>query len=152
MPTIKPAYKNLVIQTASQMRGRAINQDSLTRAFHSNKLLKNLHGMDIEALVALVMMDASKDTESDLKSMMADMKTSSQQKQTQRNLLTAMHVQQQKKKDSINNKKDSMPEINESAQLRLQMYADRRSKFNEIISNIMKKISSTEDQIISNMK
>jgi hypothetical protein len=45
-----------------------------------------------------------------------------------------------------------MNEMSEMTSLRLQMMMDRRSKFVETLSNIMKKISTTSDSIVQNMK
>lgn len=45
-----------------------------------------------------------------------------------------------------------MNEMSEMTSLRLQMTMDRRSKFISTLSNIMKKISSTQDTIVSNIK
>ncbi|HUJ31462.1 MAG TPA: hypothetical protein VLY23_09290 [Candidatus Acidoferrum sp.] len=47
---------------------------------------------------------------------------------------------------------DSMNEMSEMTSMRLQMAMDRRSKFIEILSNILKKMSDTESSIISNLK
>jgi hypothetical protein len=47
---------------------------------------------------------------------------------------------------------DSLSEMGEMDSLRLQMAMDRRSKFVEALSNIMKKISDTSETIIANLK
>ena len=47
---------------------------------------------------------------------------------------------------------DEMNEISEMTSLRLQMLMDRRSKFLQTLSNIMKKISSTQDALVENLK
>jgi len=47
---------------------------------------------------------------------------------------------------------DSMNEMSEMTSLRLQMTMDRRSKFIATISNIMKKISTTEKTLLKNIK
>lgn len=47
---------------------------------------------------------------------------------------------------------DSMNEMSEMTSLRLQMMMDRRSAFLSTLSNIMKKISSTQDQLVQNLK
>ncbi len=47
---------------------------------------------------------------------------------------------------------DSMNEMSEMTSLRLQMTMDRRSKFIETLSNIMKKLSTTSESIVQNMK
>jgi len=47
---------------------------------------------------------------------------------------------------------DSMNEMSEMTSMRLQMAMDRRSKFVEALSNIMKKIDSTQETIVQNLK
>ena len=47
---------------------------------------------------------------------------------------------------------DDMNEMSEMTSLRLQMTMDRRSKFIETLSNIMKKISTTQDTVTQNVK
>jgi hypothetical protein len=47
---------------------------------------------------------------------------------------------------------DSMNELSEMTSLRLQMMMDRRSKFISTLSNIMKKISATQDTLVQNLK
>lgn len=49
-------------------------------------------------------------------------------------------------------KLDSMNEMSEMNSLRLQMTIDRRSKFISTLSNIMKKISTTQDTLVQNIK
>lgn len=52
----------------------------------------------------------------------------------------------------LKGKLDGMNEISEMASLRLQMMMDRRSKFISTLSNIMKKISTTQDTLVQNLK
>ncbi|MBK8605467.1 MAG: hypothetical protein IPN82_01110 [Chitinophagaceae bacterium] len=47
---------------------------------------------------------------------------------------------------------NSLNEMSELDQIRLQMYMDRRSKMMETLSNLMKKINDTKEDIIKNMK
>jgi hypothetical protein len=47
---------------------------------------------------------------------------------------------------------DSMNEMSEMTSMRLQMAMDRRSKFVETLSNMLKKIDGTQEAIIQNMK
>lgn len=54
--------------------------------------------------------------------------------------------------DSLKSKLDGMNEMSEMTSLHLQQSMDRRSKFINTLSNIMKKISETQDSIIQNMK
>jgi hypothetical protein len=52
----------------------------------------------------------------------------------------------------LEGKLDSMSEMSEMTSLRLQMAMDRRSKFISTLSNIMKKISETQDTVVQNLK
>jgi len=54
--------------------------------------------------------------------------------------------------DELKGKLDSMNEMSEMTSLRLQMMMDRRSKFISTLSNIMKKISTTQDSLVQNIK
>ena len=49
-------------------------------------------------------------------------------------------------------KLDSMNDMSEMRSLRLQMTMDRRSKFISTLSNIMKKITNTQDTLVQNIK
>ena len=161
-------------------------------------VLGNLNSGDIEALCFLVMMQASKSAQEDLKSIMAGVKSINEQKKQQRELLSKMQRQQsmtsvqldsfklsrsktiaiQKKqnpdavklvrsgeirkqptkveldnmKEQLKNDIDSMSEMGEMESLRLQMAMDRMSKMMTTLSNLLKKISDTANQIIQNLK
>ncbi len=54
--------------------------------------------------------------------------------------------------DDLKGKLDGMNEMSEMTSLRLQMTMDRRSKFISTLSNILKKISSTQDLLVQNLK
>ena len=54
--------------------------------------------------------------------------------------------------DDLKGKLDGMSEMSEMTSMRLQMMMDRRSKFISTLSNIMKKISTTQDTIVQNLK
>jgi hypothetical protein len=54
--------------------------------------------------------------------------------------------------DDLKGKLDSMNELSEMTSLRLQMMMDRRSKFITTLSNIMKKVSTTQESITQNLK
>ena len=55
-------------------------------------------------------------------------------------------------RDGLKDQLDSMSEMSEMTSLRLQMAMDRRSKFMETLSNIMKKINTTQETITQNLK
>jgi hypothetical protein len=54
--------------------------------------------------------------------------------------------------DELKGKLDGMNEMSEMTSLRLQMTMDRRSKFISTLSNIMKKIATTQDSLAQNIK
>jgi hypothetical protein len=54
--------------------------------------------------------------------------------------------------NDIKGRLDSMNEMSEMTSLRLQMMMDRRSKFISTLSNIMKKVSTTQETITQNLK
>ena len=54
--------------------------------------------------------------------------------------------------DKLKNDLDSMSEMGEMESLRLQMAMDRMAKYESTISNLLKKISKTSDDIIQNLK
>ena len=47
---------------------------------------------------------------------------------------------------------DGLNELSEMTSLRLQMTMDRRSKFISTLSQMMKKISTTQDTLVQNIK
>ena len=54
--------------------------------------------------------------------------------------------------DTIKDRLDSLSELGEIESLRLQMAMDRLSKFMQTLSNILKKMSDTDSEIIQNLK
>ena len=54
--------------------------------------------------------------------------------------------------DNIKGNLDGMNEMSEATSLRLQMTMDRRSKIIQTLSNIMKKIGTTQETLVQNIK
>jgi hypothetical protein len=54
--------------------------------------------------------------------------------------------------EGLEEKLDTMSDMGELDQLRLQQYMERRAKFYETLSNILKKIADTQQSIIQNLK
>lgn len=52
----------------------------------------------------------------------------------------------------LKDKLDSMNEVSEMTSLRLQMIMDRRAKMISTLTNVMKKISQTQDNVVQNLK
>ena len=61
-------------------------------------------------------------------------------------------AQLQAVQEDLQNQLYSMSELGELASLRLQMVMDRRSRFMSTLSNLMKKIGDTDQQITQNLK
>ena len=117
---------------------------------------------DIEALAYLVLMQASKSAQDDLKAAMAGVKAINDAKRCLR--------QKKKCDDKVKAQKDlsaaqadaivqamgtsldSLSELGEMESLRLQMAMDRLSKLLTTLSNLQKKIADTQASVISNLK
>jgi hypothetical protein len=54
--------------------------------------------------------------------------------------------------NAIKTKHDSIDEMNKEQNLQMQKQMDRRSKLEDLISNVMKKIADSQNSIIQNMK
>lgn len=95
-------------------------------------ILGNLSGTDIMEVAFLVMMEAAKSAQEDLKSIMEESKRGS---------------------EANKGSKDQQERLGQDEMsLRLQAAMDRQSKLYETLSNLMKKISETESGIAGNLK
>ena len=121
---------------------------------------------DIMAMAFIVMMQASKAAQDDLKAIMAKVNAINSQKKKMREVMDSakagsldfeatfqlMAVGLNAEIDKIKNDLDSMSEMGEMESLRLQMAMDRLSKMMSTLSNLSKKISDTASQITQNLK
>ena len=127
---------------------------------------------DIEALAIIVMMEAARSARDDLKSIMESTKTINGQKAALRDSQRARNQALQDAKDvaqrdnhlqdvkdtlhvgaqAMEDNKDSLSEMSQQDQLRLQMAMDRYSKLMSTLSNVMKKQSDASSAILRNMK
>ena len=116
-------------------------------------------GVDIDELMMIVFMQAASDADQDLKDIMAEVKANNSAKSQMRAAMQQMRHNRVKSAQELNadmqsvkNDLDSMSEMGDTESLRLQMAMDRLSKMMEALSNIMKKMSETDDNIIKNLK
>lgn len=134
---------------------------------------------DIDAAVLLVMLEASKSAQEDLKAIMAGVKSANADrartpaprssaapcsgKTTADWRACMLQVETKVAKlpadpertaliRSIKAGIDSMSEMGEMNQLKLQQMMDRRTKLMEMLSNLMKRVSDTNDSLIANAK
>jgi hypothetical protein len=128
MPLLRPQVKKIVLQTAQNIKHSKINADSLSRILSKNPVLKGMSNKDIAGITVLIMVQASKDADADLKQMV-------------------LEISRQNEKDN------AITSQNEAQNSKLQTIIDRKSGMAEEISYVMKKISRPERQdIINNLK
>jgi hypothetical protein len=80
MNSIKPAVKNLIEKNANKLTGQKVNADSLVKELHKNPLLKNGNEKDLEAIAVLILVQASKNADNELKDIVVHMRNSESEK------------------------------------------------------------------------
>ena len=167
-PALKPAVREWVSAEAKKI-SRIPNASELTvkADIRTRFAGQPLGGGDVEALAFLVMMEATKEANEDLKAVMAETKSANEKKAAQRqaaahaansklvvaNIKVRPGVTAVKSADTTSAAKtDSLGEMSEEQQLRLQMAMDRRTKAMETLSNLLNKMSDTQSNIVSNLK
>ena len=133
MPVIKPQIKEIIIKSATALKNRQANTDSLMKALQSDPKLKGMSEANIAAVSTLIMVQASNDADEELKKMVLSM----------RNAEPVLNT---------DGKNQSAQEINDRKQLMLQMIMARKSKMAEEISLVFKKVPGNRDNIINNLK
>ena len=131
---------------------------------------------DVEAMAFIVLMEAARSAQDDLKAIMQGVKAANAAKKKLRALfkekgkthhvgagaldfesmfglmatLYAKHLDEEA--GDLLDKLDSMSEMGEMESLRLQMAMDRMSKMMSTLSNLLKKMADTSSQITQNLK
>jgi len=146
MAGIRQQIKDLVIQGAAAIKHRSPNADSLSRRLPGNNKLKGLNDNDIEGITVLIMVQASRDMDAELKIMVLAMSHSNDRKQQPQTGAQTVSVH------NVDNRKPSTEELNQMQNLKLSMIMEMKSRLAEEISNLMKKISGTQQNIISHLK
>ena len=196
MRQINVRHVNWIKTNAPKINKENMSETDVRNMASEYAVSGKMQGADIEAMVFLVLMQAGKSAQEDLKAIMANVKSINQQKKEFReaneklntgnsvtrlqldsfNLLLVKERRTIVKADStkiararvntspvakteldktrmqIKSKLDSLSEMGEMESLRLQMYMDRMSKMMSTLSNLMKKISDTQNAIIQNLK
>jgi rubrerythrin len=146
MPAVRQQVKNIVLQTASATRHYKANTDSLLQKLRSNKILKDLSNNDIEGITVLIMVQASKDADADLKLMVLGMNRRIEQKQQEPATIQTVS------ENNAGNKTRSIEEIHDMQNSKLRMIMERKSRMAEEINDLMKKISGNQQNIINDLK
>jgi hypothetical protein len=112
---------------------------------------------DVNTLVFLVVMQAALDEQHDLQQTVNSVNSSSPamanaDAPSSSKPSTITPAQLKSIQQNLQSQLDAMNEMSEMTSMRLQMGMDRRSKFVEALSNVMKKIDSTQETIVQNMK
>ena len=119
--------------------------------------------MDIMELVFLVLMQSVEDADADLKAIMEEVKQRNHRLcrwrkliadlESHRSSATASEVDLLRTANAAAAEQlANLSDLNETMQLRLQMAMDRRAKFFEALSNLLKKQSDTAAAIVGNLK
>ena len=85
MRSIKPEIKNLIERNANNLKGRNVNADSLTNTLKKDPLLKKINQHDIEAITVLIMVQASKNADAELKNLVINMRKNNNQSSQENN-------------------------------------------------------------------
>ncbi len=126
-PLLRTPIKKIILQTAETLKRHTINADSLAEALHKNPELKGMSKNDLEGITVLIMVQATKDADADLKKMVMEI--------------------------SHNDKNNSTDDnITASQNSKLQMIMNRKSDMAEEIGYVMKKISGSQQDIIDSLK
>jgi hypothetical protein len=123
------------------------------------------NSIDIESLAFIVLMEASKDADADLKTIMAETKTLNDSKKSIRETIANLNAikltclpdcSRNSTVDSsiadANDKLDSLSELGDMEQLKLQLQLDKMEKMEQTMSNLLKKLHDTAESIIANHK
>lgn len=123
MANIKPQIKNIVEKNADVLKGKTINTDSLSKALIKNQFLKNATIQDIEAIGVLIMVQASKNADADLKELVINRRK---------------------------NEREANP--GNTAPGKVESILENKSKLAENVSMLMKRISAAQDVVINNLR
>jgi hypothetical protein len=158
---LSPVGRNWVASESQRLSSGALDPSAVAgdAAQSCASALGTCTGADIDALIMIVMMQAASDADQDLKDILAEVKAKNSEKSQMRAALQQMRMSRVKSARELNADMqsmkydlDSMSEMGETESMRLQMAMDRYSKLMEALSNIMKKMSETNDNIIKNLK
>jgi hypothetical protein len=146
MPAIRQQVKDIIIQTAAAIKHRKPNADSLTQRLRTNKALKGMSNADIGGIIVLIMVQASKNADTDLKIMVLGMSRRNEPEQQQRTSVQTVS------ENNAENKTTPVEDINDVQNSKMKMIMEGKSRMAEEISTVMKKIAGTQQTIISNLK
>jgi len=171
---IQPSVRSWITLEANKLRGQSVVDENRLRADIAARFKgQNLGSNDIDAIAFLVIMQATRDADSDLKATMEKVKATNESKRKTQEFAAPLKSAQTPARqgspammkggpagpvkagtapENTAQNLDSMNEMSEMNSLRMQMMMDRRSKFISTLSNIMKKITTTQETLVQNLK
>ena len=163
---LQPSVRSWIAQEARKIAAQPQATEATVRSDLQARFAgQSLETADIDALLYLVMMEEAEAMDKDLKAAMAEMKAHNAAKQKSRESISMTKREglatvepkptPQARLGAIAATKgdlDSMNEMSEMTSLRMQTMMDRRAKVIAALSNIMKKISTTQDTLVQNLK
>lgn len=180
MAQLAPSLRDWVIQEGSVLaKSQAdLEVDGLRLAARTRLAGQDFAEADIEALAQLLAMETARQADQDLREVMAEMQARNDAKKAMRESTQAsrkLQMQAGQEAADMESAKplaatdasarevadvqahpaaqlDSLSELGETEQLRMQMAMDRRTKAMETLSNLLKKSSDTASTITANLK
>jgi hypothetical protein len=157
LPHVQPSVQRWINETAkslSQEKGEYIGlQPGIQSRFKGQSLTAEMK----TSIEILVLMQAIKYMDDDIQATTVKLRGIEKQKKD-----LEARIRHEKDKgaiepaksllDDLKGRLDGMNEMSEMTSLRLQMTMDRRSKFISTLSQMMKKVSTTQDTLVQNIK
>jgi len=79
MPSINPDIKILIEKNAVHLKSAQVDTDSLSYALKKDPLLKKMKQPDLDAIAVLILVQASKNADADLKTLVINMRKTNNQ-------------------------------------------------------------------------
>jgi hypothetical protein len=153
---LQPSVRSWINLEANKLRGQPAVDESRLRADILTRFKgQNPGSNDILAIAFLVMMQAAQDADRDLKAIMEETRATNESSRKPREKTAQQKSTLSPARQGSSAMEKGGPAANEMSEMismRLQMTMDRRSKFISTLSNIMKKISTTQDTLVQNLK
>jgi hypothetical protein len=145
---LNPAVRSWIQSDARSIAARNLASDAMLATARSDIAGRfagqKLGATDVESLVVMMFMVISMDAQADLKAMLGEIDANRAKKRQARAAPAAQKTQKLQA--------DSLSDLTNEQQLRLQIAMERRSKTEQMLSNIMKKVSATNSSLIQNLK
>lgn len=126
MESIKPGIKNLIEKNANKLTRHRVNVDSLIKELHKIPLLREGNEKDLEAITVLILVQASKNADADLKDLVIHMRHSNSEKKNE--------------------------EEDENCKNTAALIVENKSEMAQSISIMMKKLSGSAEMVMDKFK